>query len=50
MLDRNQNLDALRLIKTLTNFSTTLVYDKRTTRMILKIRFFNGRKRFLTKQ
>ena len=38
MLSRNQNLDALRLIKTLDKFSETPDYDKRTTRMILKVR------------
>jgi uncharacterized FlgJ-related protein len=38
MLDRNQNLDALRLIKTLGKFSETPDYDKRTTKMILKVR------------
>tara|TARA_Y100001937_G_scaffold98799_1_gene134850 strand:- start:200 stop:949 length:750 start_codon:yes stop_codon:yes gene_type:complete len=48
MLDRDQNLDALRLIKTLGNFSTTPDYDKRTTRMILKIRAME--EKLLTKQ
>ena len=48
MLDRNQNLDALRLIKTLTNFSTTPDYDERTTKMIMKIRAME--KKLLTKQ
>lgn len=38
MLDRNLPLDALQLIKTLDKFSTTPDYDKRTTRMILKVR------------
>ena len=38
MLDRNQNLDALRLIKTLGKFSETADYAKRTTKMILKVR------------
>jgi len=38
MLDRNQNLDALRLIKTLGKFSETTDYAKRTTKMILKVR------------
>ncbi len=38
MLDKNQSLDAIRLIKTLGKFSETPDYDKRTTRMILKVR------------
>ena len=38
MLDKNQSLDAIRLIKTLDKFSETQDYDKRTTRMILKVR------------
>ena len=48
MLSRNQNLDALRLIKTLDKFSETPDYDKRTTRMILKVREME--EKLLTKQ
>ena len=38
MLDKNVPLDAMKLITTLGNFSTTHDYDKRTKKMILKIR------------
>ena len=38
MLDKNQQLDSVQLIKTLDKFSTTADYDKRVIRMIKKIR------------
>ena len=38
MLDKNQQLDSIQLIKTLDKFSTTADYDKRVIRMIKKIR------------
>ena len=38
MLDENQHLDSIQLIKTLDKFSTTADYDKRVIRMIKKIR------------
>ena len=38
MLDENQQLDSIQLIKTLDKFSTTADYDKRVIRMIKKIR------------
>tara|TARA_B100001142_G_scaffold134980_1_gene136482 strand:- start:122 stop:805 length:684 start_codon:yes stop_codon:yes gene_type:complete len=38
MLDENQQLDSIQLIKTLDKFSTTTDYDKRVIRMIKKIR------------
>jgi uncharacterized FlgJ-related protein len=38
MLKQNKQLDSLVLIKTLDKFSTTADYDKRVTRMIMKIR------------
>lgn len=38
MLDNNQQLDAMKLIKTLDKFSTTKDYDQRVIRMINKIR------------
>jgi len=38
MLTKNEQLDALKLIKKLDKFSTTKDYDKRVARMIFKIR------------
>ena len=38
MFKQNKQLDSLVLIKTLDKFSTTADYDKRVTRMIMKIR------------
>ena len=38
MLSKNEQLDALKLIKKLDKFSTTKDYDKRVARMIFKIR------------
>ena len=38
MLDKNQQLDSVQLIKTLDKFSTTADYDKRVIRTIKKIR------------
>ena len=38
MLDKNQQLESVQLIKTLDKFSTTADYDKRVIRMIKKIR------------
>ncbi len=38
MIKKNKQLDSLVLIKTLDKFSTTADYDKRVTRMIMKIR------------
>ena len=38
MIKKNKQLDSLVLIKTLDKFSTTTDYDKRVTRMIMKIR------------
>ena len=44
MLDNNEMLDALQLIKKLDKFSTTKDYDARVTRMIFKIRKLEEKK------
>ena len=38
MIDKNQQLDSIVLIRTLDKFSTTPDYDKRVIRMIKRIR------------
>jgi len=44
MIDKNQMLDALQLIKKLDKFSTTKDYDARVARMIFKIRKLEEKK------
>ena len=44
MLDKNQMLDSLQLIKKLDKFSTTKDYDARVARMIFKIRKLEEKK------
>jgi len=44
MLDKNEMLDALKLIKKLDKFSTTKDYDVRVARMIFKIRKLEEKK------
>ena len=44
MLDNNEMLDALQLIKKLDKFSTTKDYDARVARMIFKIRKLEEKK------
>ena len=44
MLSKNEQLDALKLIKKLDKFSTTKDYDKRVARMIFKIRKLEEKK------